>query len=202
MIRGPSRTRRRYGGRRRSDVRITGRGKAYDWSRRPALGCARGNIRWGGSDRRSGHGANGDGPDILQGHRADLPGQVPGVPSAEFDRADVAHHVRGGRPWARSIKERVSHAADAALAHRPERRRPEVQERHVALADSRSTPSSRGSMPARRRAIRRTCRRAKPIAADNEWKGVQDGFGPPDLVDPQLRIQDAGARARTSGTGR
>ena len=39
-----------------------------------------------------------------------------------------------------------------------------------------------GSTPARRRAIRRTCRRAKPLVTDNEWQGVQDGFGPPDLV--------------------
>ena len=63
------------------------------------------------------------------------------------------------RPWARSIKQRVAHAADAAVAHRPQRRRPEVQERHVADATSRSTRSCAGSMPARRRAIRRTCRR-------------------------------------------
>ena len=36
------------------------------------------------------------------------------------------------RPWARSIKRARRGAPDAAVAHRPQRRRPEVQERHVA----------------------------------------------------------------------
>ena len=31
--------------------------------------------------------------DVLQGRRPDLPGEVSGVPSAELDRADVAHHL-------------------------------------------------------------------------------------------------------------
>ena len=42
----------------------------------------------------------------------------------------------------------------------------------------------------------------KPLVTDNEWKGVRDGFGPPDLVIRIVRIHDAGARARTCGTGR
>ena len=37
-------------------------------------------------------------------------------------------------------------------------------------------------MPARRRATRRICRRAKPLVTNNEWQGVRDGFGQPDLV--------------------
>ena len=86
------------------------------------------------------------------------------------------------RPWARSIKQRVVAAADAALAHRPERRRAEVQERHVALA--KADRHHRRVGRCRRAAGRSEGPAAAPkkINADNEWKGVQDGFGPPDLV--------------------
>ena len=63
------------------------------------------------------------GPDVLQGHRADLPGQVPGVPSAELDRADVAHHLRGSASVGPRDQGARRAAPDAALAHRPERRR-------------------------------------------------------------------------------
>ena len=122
------------------------------------------------------------GANVLQGHRANSSEQVSGVSSAELDRADVPDHLRRKPAVGALDQDARRDAADAALAHRPERRRPEVQERHVALAESRSTRSSRGSTPARRRAIRRTCRPPRPIAADNSWKGVRDGFGEPDLV--------------------
>ena len=47
------------------------------------------------------------------------------------------------RPWAKSIKQRVVTRADAAVAHRQDRRHPEVQERLSRSATSRSPPSSR-----------------------------------------------------------
>ena len=72
-------------------------------------------------------------------------------------------------------------APDAAVAHRPERRRAEVQERHVAQrrADRHDRPLGR-----RRRAAGRSegLPPPKPLVTDNEWKGERDGFGPPDLV--------------------
>ena len=73
-------------------------------------------------------------------------------------------------------------APDAAVAHRPERRRPEVQERHV--ADRRADRHDRPLGGCRRacKAIRRTLPPPKPLVTDNEWQGVRDGFGPPDLV--------------------
>ena len=44
-----------------------------------------------------------------QGRRADPPGQMPVVPRAGLDRADVAAYVSRKRgPWARSIKQRVA----------------------------------------------------------------------------------------------
>src|ERR1700682_201316 len=70
--------------------------------------------------------------DVLEGCRADSPGEMSGVPSAEFDRADVAHHIPGRAsvgPFHQGAREPPP---DAAVAHRPERRHPEVQERHVA----------------------------------------------------------------------
>ena len=86
------------------------------------------------------------------------------------------------RPWARVDQGARRRAPDAAVAHRPQRRRPEVQERHVAhrRADRHDRPLGRSA--ARRRAIRRTCRRPSRSSTDNEWQGVTDGFGPPDLV--------------------
>ena len=63
------------------------------------------------------------------------------------------------RPWAKSIKNARRDAPDAAVAHRPQRRRPEVQERHVAHRRADRTRSSPGSIRARSKATRPTCRR-------------------------------------------
>ena len=67
------------------------------------------------------------------------------------------------------------------MAHRQDRRRSEVQERHVADRTSRSRPSCAGWMPARRWATPKTCRAAKQWPADNEWKAAKE-LGEPDLV--------------------
>ena len=52
-------------------------------------------------------------------------------------------------------------AADAAVAHRQDGRHPEVQERSLAERRADRDDRGSGSPPARRRAIRRTCRRPK-----------------------------------------
>ena len=39
------------------------------------------------------HGTHEGTANVLEGYRADLSSEMPGVPSAEFHRADVAHHV-------------------------------------------------------------------------------------------------------------
>ena len=96
---------------------------------------------------------------VHQGRRADPPGEVPGVPSPGLHRADVARDLRGSAPVGALDQGARRGAADAAVAHRQDRRHPAVQERSLADATSRSTRSSAGSMPARRRATRRTCRR-------------------------------------------
>ena len=84
--------------------------------------------------------------DVLQGRRSDPPGEMPGVPSAELDRADVAHHVPGRAP----VGARRSRSAW------PTRQMPpwhidqsvgvqQVQERHVAdrRADRHDRPLGR-----------------------------------------------------------
>ena len=48
-----------------------------------------------------------------------LPGQVPGVPSAELDRADVAHHLPGSAAVGALDQGARRDAPDAAVAHRP-----------------------------------------------------------------------------------
>ncbi len=70
--------------------------------------------------------------DVLQGRRAHPPGEMPGVSSAELDRADVAHQVRRGAALGEVDPRPRRDASDAAVAHRSQRRRAEVQERHVA----------------------------------------------------------------------
>ena len=86
------------------------------------------------------------------------------------------------RPWARSIKQRVSHAPDAAVAHRQERRRAEVQERHVAQRRA-DRDDRRVGRP--RRAARQPGRHAGAASRSTTtlfWQGERDGYGAPDLV--------------------
>ena len=63
------------------------------------------------------------------------------------------------RPWARSIKQRVIVADDAAVGRRYAARH--VPQRSAAVADRKSRPSSRGLTAARRRATTRICRRCR-----------------------------------------
>ena len=63
-----------------------------------------------------------------------------------------------------------------------ERRHSEVQERHVAHRRAGRRRSSPGSIRARSKAIRPTCRRRKPVDDKLYWQAERDGYGPPDLV--------------------
>ena len=97
--------------------------------------------------------------DVLQGRRADLPGEVPGVPSAELDRADVAHHLQEARPWAR-----VDQGARRARA----RCRRGTSTRASACRSSRTTcrsPTSRSTRSSRWVDARRAAGRSEGHAA-------------------------------------
>ena len=110
------------------------------------------------------------------------------------------------RPWARSIKERVVARPDAALAHRPERRRAEVQERHVAQrrADRHDRPlgrrrraAGRPEGPAAAQAARHRqrvagrARRLRPARPRHQVVRVHDaGAAPGRLVPPDERHPD------------
>ncbi len=100
------------------------------------------------------------------------------------------------RPWARSIKDRVSTPADAAVAHRP-----------VASACRSSRTTCRSATQQIDTIVRwvdggapqgdpKDLPPAKPLVTDNEWQGVQDGFGPPDLV---VKSSEYTMPARQSG---
>ena len=138
------------------------------------LDCFRGHRRHTGPDHRCG-------PDVLEGHRADLPGQVPGMPSAEFDRADVAHHVRGSAAVGALDQERVSQRQmppwhiDPSVGVQKFKNDMSLSQKQidtiVAWVDAGAPQGDPKDLPP-----------AKPISADNEWKGVKDGFGKPDLV--------------------
>ena len=103
------------------------------------------------------------------------------------------------RPWARSIKQRVDHAPDAAVAHRPERRRAEVQERHVAdrRADRHDralgrcgAPAGRPEGPAAGQAARHRqrmagrARRLRPARPRDQVVRVHDAGAAPGRVVP------------------
>ena len=87
------------------------------------------------------------------------------------------------RPWARSIKSRVVDPPDAAVAHRQDHRHPGLQERSVAQRQGDRHHRASGSTPARRRATRRTCRRAKEWPSEQGWNfAKQFGQTEPDLI--------------------
>ena len=96
--------------------------------------------------------ARGSGADLHQGHRADLPGEVRGVPPARFDRADVARHLRRGAAVGALDQGARRRPPDAAVAHRQDRRHAELQER--SLADRRADRHDR-AVGRRRRAAGR-----------------------------------------------
>ena len=96
------------------------------------------------------------------------------------------------RPWARSIKERVATRQMPPWHIDQTRRRPEVQERHVAerRADRHHRPLGR-----RRRAAGRSEGHAAAEAARHRQRAgraQRDGFGPPDLVVKSSGVHDAG----------
>ena len=96
------------------------------------------------------------------------------------------------RPWARSIKERVAHAPDAAVAHRPS---VGVQKfkNDMSLSDEQIDTIVRWVDGGAPQGDPKDMPPPKPLVTDNEWQGVRDGFGPPDLVDQVVRVHDAGA---------
>ena len=111
-----------------------------------------------------------------------LPGQVPVMPRARIDRADVAAHVPGSAPVGEVHQAARRGAADAAVACRPQRRRSEVQERHVAERRAGRHDRRAGSIRARSKAIRPTCRRSSRSTTTLFWQAERDGYGPPDLI--------------------
>jgi AraC-like DNA-binding protein len=66
--------------------------------------------------------------DVLERRRADPSSEVSGLSSAKFDRADVAHHVPGDAAVGALDQAAGGVTADAALAHRSQRRRAAIQE--------------------------------------------------------------------------
>ncbi len=92
------------------------------------LDAERGADAAGGSQR----GRYPQNADVHERHRADLPGQVRGVPPARLDGADVADDVRAGAAVGQVDQGSRGRPPDAAVADRSERRHPEVQERPIA----------------------------------------------------------------------
>jgi len=85
-----------------------------------------------GLRRSSAGGRRREGADVHQGRRADLPGEVRGVPPGRFDGPDVARHLSGIAPLGKIDQGARRGETDAAMAHRQERRHPGVQKRSLA----------------------------------------------------------------------
>ena len=97
------------------------------------------------------------GAHLHERHRADHAALVSDVSPARHQRADVAAHLRGRAPVGARDQGQGDAAADAALAHRAERRHPAVQGRSV--AERRRDCDDRG-VGRRRRAARQPRRHA------------------------------------------
>ena len=132
------------------------------------------------------------GTDLLQGHRANLPGQVPGVPSAELDRADVAHHVR---------RSAAVGAVDQAARRARGRCRRGTSTRASACRNSRTTCRSRKKQIdtivawVDAGAPQGDPKDLPPAEEDRRRQRVEGRAGRLRSArprDPQLRIQDAG----------
>ena len=81
------------------------------------------------------------------------------------------------RPWARSIKQKVVVARDAAVVHRPPRRHQQVQGRSVADRRRDRRHHASGSIRARRPGIRPTCRWRASFSDVDKWH-----IGKPDMI--------------------
>jgi hypothetical protein len=73
------------------------------------------------------------------------------------------------------------HAADAAVAHRHERRRPRFKN-DMSLSDAQIDTIVRWVDAGAPEGDPKDMPPPKPLVTDNEWQGVRDGYGPPDLV--------------------
>ena len=105
------------------------------------------------------------------------------------------------RPWARSIKERVRDAADAAVAHRPS---VGVQKfkNDMSLTDEQIDTIVRWVDGGALQGDPKDLPPPKPLVTDNEWQGVTRRLRPARPRRQVVRVHDAGRSTRTSGTGR
>ena len=105
------------------------------------------------------------------------------MPPARLDRADVARDLRRGAAVGALDQGARRRPPDAAVAHRQDRRHPEVQERRSLTDEQIETIVRSGSTPARRRATRRTCRPPKTWPEDQGWNfAALFGQKEPDLI--------------------
>ena len=120
---------------------------------------------------------------VLQGRRADLPGEVPGVPSSPDSIAPMSLITyQEARPWARSIKERVA-TRQMPPWHIDRSVGVQKFKNDMSLTDEQiDTIVALGRSAARRRATRRTCRRPSRSSPTTTGRRERDGYGPPDLV--------------------
>ena len=107
---------------------------------------------------------------------------MPGVPSAEFDRADVAHHLSRTPVRGRAR----SRSASATRQMPPWHIDPSVGvqkfKNDMSLTDEQIDTIVRWVDGGALQGDPKDLPPAKPLVTTNEWQGVRDGFGPPDLV--------------------
>ena len=95
------------------------------------------------------------------------------------------------RPWARSIKERVA-TRQMPPWHIDRSVGVQKFKNDMSLTDEQVDTIVRWVDGGSLQGDPKDLPPPKPVVTDNQWQGVRDGFGPPDLVDQVVRVHDAG----------
>ena len=130
---------------------------------------------------------------VLEGRRTDLPGQVPVVPRAGLDCADVADHLSRTRARGRKSIKRACRARQMPPWHIDRSVGVQKFKNDMSLTDEQvDDRSSTGSIRAPPRAIPPTCRRRSRSRPALYWQAERDGYGPPDIVVSRADADHAG----------
>ena len=168
------------------DVAADGTGRTGNW---------RGGVDIWGDDSGSGRRPIGH---VRQRHRADLSGEVPGLPSRGSIAPMSLVTYEDARPWAKAIKERVR-TRQMPPWHIDKTVGIQQFKNDMSLSDDQIDTIVAWVDAGAPMGDRRTCRRRKPVASRQRMAGVASSFGQAGHRDQVRRRTRCRRIARTSG---